>query len=165
MMRFLTSSASRGAGLGAAEVFGAGQFIARVVDDAIGLQPGRSVGAKAVNLLRKNDEDEHAERFQQQRGNHAPVGSDPVWSFPGQSRTRPCKGRTDRGDELVPRRGPLDQELGRVMKLDRVFELEGIGHWSGLEPVFLTYERAAARLKPRPFKACSGRAASRPLSS
>jgi hypothetical protein len=128
MVRFLTSGPSSGAGVGAAEVLDVRQFIARVVDHPIGLQPGWSVGAEAVNLLRKHDDDEHAEAFEQQRGDHAPVRSNTVGSFAGQARARAAKGRTDGGDELLPARRPLDQQLGRVVKLDRVFELESISH-------------------------------------
>ncbi len=50
-------------------------------------------------------------------------------SFPSQAGTRVGKGRTDVGDEFIPTRGPLEQQLRRVMKLDDrdLFELESFG--------------------------------------
>ncbi len=56
-MRLLAACAARGTGLSAAEVFGARQFVGRVVDHFVGTQLGRSVGTEAVNLPRKNGAD------------------------------------------------------------------------------------------------------------
>jgi hypothetical protein len=126
VMRFPAAGAAGGAGLGAAEIFGARQFVAGVVDYFIGLQPGWSVGAKAGNLPRENHDDEQEERFQKERRHHAPVREKTVGSFTGQARTTTSESRTDGSDELVPSRGPLNQQLGRVMKLGErdLFELE-----------------------------------------
>ncbi len=131
VMRFVASGAAGDSGLGAAQVFGARQFVAGVIDHFIGLHLGRSVGTKLGNLLRDNDQNKQNECFEQQRGQHARVGENAVRSFTSQARARAGKGRTDRGDELLPSRGPLNQQPGPVVqitKLDRVFELEGIGH-------------------------------------
>jgi hypothetical protein len=64
VVRFLASGAAGGARLGAAKVFGARQFVAGVIDDFVGFQLCRSVGAKLVNLPRENDDDEQQEQLQ-----------------------------------------------------------------------------------------------------
>jgi hypothetical protein len=54
-----------------------------------------------------------------------------VRGFAGEARTGAREGGTDGGDEVLPSRGPFDQELGRVVKitkLGRFFELERIRH-------------------------------------
>jgi hypothetical protein len=131
MMRFMTTGAAGGSCLGAAEVFGAGQFVAGVIDHFIRLHLGWSVGAKLCNLLRDYDQDEQYERFQQQRSQHTWVRENAMRGFASQARTGAGEGWTDGGEEVLPARGPLDQELGRVVKitkLERVFELECVGH-------------------------------------
>jgi hypothetical protein len=130
MMRFLSAGAAAGAGLGAAEVFGAWKFVARIVDHFIGLDPGRGVGAKAGNLAWKNCDYEQQERFEQQRSQQAAVGKDAVRRFTGEARAGAGEGRTDGGDEFLPARRPLDQQFGRVVKFDDrdVFELESFRH-------------------------------------
>ena len=65
MVRLLATGAAARSGLSAAEVFGARQFVRRVVDDFIGAQLRCGVGAQAVNLPRKNHDDEQQERLQQ----------------------------------------------------------------------------------------------------
>jgi hypothetical protein len=131
VMRFVTTGAAGGSGLGAAQVFSARKFVAGVIDHFIRLHLGRSIGAKLGNLFRDNDQDKQHERFQQQRSQKACVGENTVRGFAGQARAGAGEGGTDGGDEILPSRRPLDQELGRVVqitKLDRVFELERIGH-------------------------------------
>jgi hypothetical protein len=71
VMRFMTTGAAGGSGLSAAEVFGARQFVAGVIDHFIGLHLGWRVGAQLGDLLRDYDQDEQYERFQQQRSQHA----------------------------------------------------------------------------------------------
>jgi hypothetical protein len=128
VMRFPATSAAFDASLGAAQIFGAWQFVARVIDHFIGLQPGRSIGTEVSNLLRKNYQDKDKECFQQDRSEHAAVGKNTVRGFASQAPFRAGKGRADGGSKLLPTRRPLDQELGRVVKLDRfLFELEGAG--------------------------------------
>jgi hypothetical protein len=58
MMRFLPTGAAARAGLGAAEVFGARKFVARIVDHFIGLYLRRGVGTKPGDLPRNYDHDE-----------------------------------------------------------------------------------------------------------
>ena len=125
-MGLLTSGAAGGAGLSSAEVFGARQFVAGIVDHFVGLQLGRGVGTKAGNLTRKNRDDEQQKRLNQQRSQHAAVGKNAVRSFTREARSGTSKRRTDGGDELVPTRRPFDQQLGRIVKLDDpdFFELE-----------------------------------------
>jgi len=64
MMRFLASRASGDTRLRATKIFGAGQFIAGIIDHFIGFQLRRRVGAQLVNLPRKHDEDEEQESLQ-----------------------------------------------------------------------------------------------------
>ncbi len=126
MTRFLTARAAGYAGLRTAEVFGPRQFIAGVINHFIRLQLRWRVGAELVNLSRKNDDDKQQERLQQPRSQHAPVGKNAVRSFSRQAPAGAGKCRADGGDKLFPPRGPLDQQLRRVVKFyDRdFFELE-----------------------------------------
>jgi hypothetical protein len=64
VMRFVTTGATGGSGLGSAKVFGARQLVAGVVDDFIGTHPGCCVGAEMVNLSGKNHDYEQQERLQ-----------------------------------------------------------------------------------------------------
>jgi hypothetical protein len=61
VMGFLSAGAAGCAGLSAAQILGAGEFVARVVDDFVGLQAGRGVGAEAGDLARNNDDYEKQE--------------------------------------------------------------------------------------------------------
>jgi len=128
MVRFLAAGAAGRTCLGAAKVFGAWQFVAGVIDHFIRTHLGWRVGTEPGDLWRNDYDDEQQKRIQQPRSEHAPVRENTVGSFTGQACAGAGKSRTDGSDELLPGRGPLDQELGRVMKLDRVFELESIGH-------------------------------------
>ncbi len=109
VVRFAAAGAASGAGLCAAQIFGARQFVAGVVNHFIGLQLGHSVGAKLVDLPRDNDNNEQQKQLQQPRSQHAPVGENAVRSFPGQASAGAGKGGTDRSDELIPAWRPLDQ--------------------------------------------------------
>jgi hypothetical protein len=131
VMRFLTAGAACDSGLGAAEVFGAGQFVAGVIDHFIGPHFWCGVRAELGDLLRDYDEDEQHEGFEQQGGQHAGVRENTVRSFAGQAGSGAGEGGRDGGDEVLPSRGPFDQELGRVVKitkLGRFFELERVAH-------------------------------------
>ena len=131
MMGFVTAGAAGSSGLGAAKIFGARQFVAGVIDYFIGTHLGCGVRTEAGNLARNHYDDKQQEGLENPTGQHARVGENAVRSFAGQARAGAGEGRADGGDELLPSRGPLDQELGsvvRIPKLDRVFELEGIGH-------------------------------------
>jgi hypothetical protein len=127
-MRFVTTGAAGGSGLGAAKVFGARQLVAGIIDDFIGTYLGCGVGTEVGNLSGKNDDDEEQERLQQHCRDHSPIRGDAKRGFAGQARTGAGKGGTDGGDEAFPSRGPLDEELGLVVQVGRVFELEGIDH-------------------------------------
>lgn len=54
-MSLLTSGSGGFAGLRSAEVFGARELVARVINDFIRLQFGWGIGAKAVDLARESD--------------------------------------------------------------------------------------------------------------
>src|SRR5580700_8504264 len=88
VMRFMASGAPGGSGLGAAQVFGARQFVAGIIDHFIGLHLGWSVRAKLGNLLRDNDQDKQHERFQQQGSEHACVGENTIRSLGASCRSR-----------------------------------------------------------------------------
>jgi hypothetical protein len=128
VMRFVTTGAASGSGLGAAKVFGARQFVAGVIDDFIGTHLGHRVGTHLGNLSGKNHDDKQQECLQQHCGDHSAIRRDAMRSFASQARAGAGKGGADGGDEAFPPRGPLDEEPGLVMQVDRVFELEGIGH-------------------------------------
>ena len=81
MVRLLAAGAAAGSGLSAAQVFGARQFVGRVVDDFIGAQLRCGVGAQAVNLPRKNHDDEQQERLQQKRTEQSTVRENAKRSF------------------------------------------------------------------------------------
>jgi hypothetical protein len=87
VMCFLATCVAGDSGLSAAEVFGARQFVARVVDHFIGLQFGRRVGTEPKYLPRKNDNNEEQERLQQQRSEHSPVWEETMRSLTCQART------------------------------------------------------------------------------
>lgn len=109
VMRVVTAGAAGGSSRGAAQVFGARQFVAGVVDHFIGLYLRCGVGTELRNLLRDYDQDEHYERFQQQRSQQACVGENTVRSFACQARTGAGEGGADRSDEFLPSRRPFDQ--------------------------------------------------------
>ncbi len=58
VMRFLTAGVAVGARLSAAEVLGARQFVAGVINNFVGAQLGWSVGTELSNLPRKNHDNE-----------------------------------------------------------------------------------------------------------
>ena len=58
VMRFLTAGLTVGARLSPAEVFGARQLVAGVIDNFVGARLGWSVGTELSNLPRKNHDDE-----------------------------------------------------------------------------------------------------------
>jgi len=102
VMRFLTAGAAGGSGLRAAKVFGARQFVARIVNNFIRTHLGWRVGTELGNLSGKNRDDEQQERLQHERSEHSPVGENTVRSFASQACTGAGKGGTDGGDELLP---------------------------------------------------------------
>ena len=131
VMRIVTTGAAGGSGLCAAQVFGARQFVAGIIDHFIRTHFGCRVGAQFINLAWKNYHNKDQEGFQQEGGKRSSVGENTVRGFAGQARTGAGEGGADGGDEVLPPRRPLDQELGRIVqmtKLDGVFELECIGH-------------------------------------
>ena len=124
----MAAGAAGGAGLSAAQVFDPGEFVAGEVNDFIGLQMRRGIGAQAVDFAGNDDECEEQKRFQKPRGKQSMIRKKTVRGLAGQARGGTGKGGADGGGELLPGRGPLDQEFGRVVEMDRVFELESIGH-------------------------------------
>jgi hypothetical protein len=61
MMSLLASGASGSAGLGSAEIFGAGKFVARIIDDLVRTKFGSGVRTEPINLARKNGDHEQQE--------------------------------------------------------------------------------------------------------
>jgi hypothetical protein len=131
MMGFMTSGAAGGSGLGAAHIFCTRELVAGIIDHFVGTYLWCGVRTEPGNLARNYYDDEKQEGLENPTGKHAWVRENTVRGFAGQARAGAGDGGTDGGDELLPSRGPLDQELGRVVqitKLDRVFELESVGH-------------------------------------
>jgi hypothetical protein len=65
-MSFLASSSRGFSSFRSAEIFGARELIARIVDDFIGMQLGCGVRAKAVDLARESDQGKQQEHLQEQ---------------------------------------------------------------------------------------------------
>lgn len=68
VMGFVASGAGGCAGLGSAEIFDAGEFIAGVVDDFVGLQMRRGVGAQSIDFAGNEDDGEEQECFENPSG-------------------------------------------------------------------------------------------------
>jgi hypothetical protein len=68
VMGFVASGAGSCAGLGSAEVFDARKLVAGIVDDFVGLQMGRGIGAKAVDFAGNQDDGEEQECFEKPSG-------------------------------------------------------------------------------------------------
>lgn len=128
VMGFVAAGAGGCARLGTAKVFDAGEFVAGVVDDFIGLQAGRGIGAQAVDFAGNDDDGEDQERFEKAGGDESGIGEKSMGGFAGETRAGAGKGRADGGGELLPAGRPLDQELGGVVEGGRFFELERVGH-------------------------------------
>ena len=64
-MSFLAAGTAVHAGLRSAQVFGAREFVAGVVDHFIRTHLRRRVGAKAIDLPRENGNHKQQERLQQ----------------------------------------------------------------------------------------------------
>jgi hypothetical protein len=127
---FAASGVAGAAGLSATEVLGAGQFVARVVNDFVRAQLRRGVGAKTSDFSRENAHQDQQKGLQHECRSHAAVGKSSVRGFAGEARAGAGEGGFDRGDKLFPSRRPLDEELGRIVKLDDAdfVELESVTH-------------------------------------
>ena len=128
VMGFPSAGMAGCAGLSAAQIFGAGEFVSRVVDDFVGLETGCGVGTEAGNLSRNEYQHEKQKGFQEQGGDQAAVREDAVGSFTGETSAGAGEGGTDVGGEIAPTRSPLDQEPGRIVEVSDWFELESFGH-------------------------------------
>ena len=154
VMGFVASGACGGAGLGSAEIFDAGEFVAGIVDDFIGLQTGRGVGAQSVDFAGNDDDREEQKGFEKPGGEESTIREKTVGSFAGEAGAGAGKGGADGSDKLVPTRRPLDQELGSVVEVGGGFELESVGHGviecvSGDEPQGLKPRLKASNLSQR----------------
>jgi len=128
MVRLFASSSTCGAGLRAAQILRARQFVARVIDHLIRLDFGRSVRKQPGYLSRQHNHHEKEKGLDHPGSQQTSIGKNAVGSLPSQPFTRATESGTDRSNELAPGRGPLHQELGRIVALDRRFELEGMTH-------------------------------------
>jgi hypothetical protein len=116
-----------------AEIFGARQFVAGVVDHFVGLQPGSGVGAKAVDLAGKKQGRDQQQKLQEQRRGEAAIGKLSVSGFTGEARPGTGESGSDRSNEFFPARRPLHQELGAFWQLAdgrNCFELESVAQLS-----------------------------------
>jgi len=125
---FVAAGAGGGAVLGSAEVFDAGEFVAGIVDDFIGLQTRRGIRAQAVDFAGNDDDREEQKGFENPGGEESTIRKKTVGSFAGEAGAGAGKGGADGSDEFMPTRGPLDQELGGVVEVGGGFELESMGH-------------------------------------
>jgi hypothetical protein len=66
---------------------------------------------------REDNDDENQKCFQQERSDQATVGKDSEGSFSGETRSGAGESGTDGTGELLPSRGPLDEEVGSAGKL------------------------------------------------
>jgi|ERR1035438_9382675 hypothetical protein len=113
VMSLLTSGASGFAGLSAAAIFSLRQFVAGVIDDIPLRMRGRKGHLDAEVALRKNDEHHEEDEFQQPGCEHSAIGKHSDGSFSGEMLWRAGEREREGGLELVPTRGPWDQELRR----------------------------------------------------
>jgi len=134
MLSFVSSRRPASSSLRAGQIFGAGKFVAGVVDDVVAGQPGRDVGPQLRQLYGHNDGGEDQESFGQPAGNHAAVRKHAVGRFTGQAGLGARQGGADRRDELAPGRGPLDEQLGHVVEFDGLLELGYIGQTGWSQP-------------------------------
>jgi len=114
-MRLVASGAAGGSGFRSAEVFRAGKFVAAVIDNVAAGQARRDVGAQLFNLdLNGNYRENHKELDEVGRNQDA-IRNQTEGSFPGEPGIGTRQGRLDGADELLPARGPLDQQLELVV--------------------------------------------------
>jgi hypothetical protein len=109
MVSFVSAGLATRSGLRATEIFGAGKFIAGVVDDVVAGQPGRDVRAQLVELHRHNDRGKDQESLDQPTRDHAAIRKHAVRNLASKASSRARQSRADRRGELMPRRRPLDQ--------------------------------------------------------
>jgi hypothetical protein len=78
------------------------------------------------DFSRNKYQEQSRDYLKQKRSPHAAVIEAAERSFSGQARGRAREGGGDGGDKLLPSRRPLDQQLGRFVKLadGAGFELE-----------------------------------------
>ena len=136
MVRFVAAGPAGGSSLGTPEILGAGQLVAAVVDYVVAGQPGRDIRAQLLDLYLHHDPRKDQKSFQKIGRDHDAQGNQSEGSFAGQAGLGTRQGGPDRADELAPWRGPFDGQLGRVVKFDGLFELEGFTHAGGTLPSF-----------------------------
>src|SRR5271157_3368353 len=97
------------------------------------------MGAQLRELYRYNDGGKNQECLKQPARDHAAIRKQPIRSFAGKTGFRTRQSRADGRDKFPPRRGPLDEQLGRVVKFDGRFELEYFGQTGWLQPPTAKY--------------------------
>jgi hypothetical protein len=127
-MGFLSASATGGARLSSAQIFGAGKFVGGVVDDFIGLEAGCGVGTKAGDFAGNDHQNKNEQCLQQEGRDKAAVWADAERGFAGETCAGASEGGTDVGGKFVPARRPLDEELGSVVAGGQFYELESFDH-------------------------------------
>ena len=110
MVRLAASGSTRSARLRAAKVFGAREFVARIVDHLIRLHFRRSIGQHAGDLFREHDYHEQHKRFHYPGGEKPAVRKYSVRSFARQTLTGapeswPDGGKKTRARAKTTRRG------------------------------------------------------------
>jgi hypothetical protein len=129
MMGFTAAGPAAGSRLRAAEIFGARQFGATVVDDVVTGKSGGYEGPQLRDLHLHKDRGQDEKRLHYIGGDHNAQGDQSEWSFAGEAPFGPHERGANRGEELVPGRRPVDQQFRRVVTFDDgLFEFEGFNH-------------------------------------
>jgi hypothetical protein len=120
--RFSAAGPAGGSGLGAAKVFGARKFVATVIDHIMAGESWRHEGLYLGNLYLHGDCGKNQKRLHHVGGNHDAEGNQSKGRFARQAALGAHQGWAYGRDELMPGRGPLDQQLGSVITFDAALE-------------------------------------------
>jgi hypothetical protein len=92
----------------AAEIFGTREFVTTVVDHVVAGKWGCDKGSQLRDLHWHRDSGKDQKGLQHIGGNHDAQGNQSEGSFTGQATFGTHQRGADGGDELAPRRGPVD---------------------------------------------------------
>jgi hypothetical protein len=131
MIRFVASRAASCSGLGAAEILGARQFVAAVIDNIVLRKSRHYERSHLRDLHLDRDRRENQKGFQHIGRHHDSQREESEGSLSSQTPLRARHGGPDGAHKLAPARRPLHQQLGCVVKFDSLFELESFTHERG----------------------------------
>lgn len=95
MARFLASGSGGLSGFCSAEIFGARQFVAGIVNHFIRPQFRRSVGTETIDFARQSQPREQQSQLQKQRSGETAIRHSAGWSFTGERRPGARESGTD----------------------------------------------------------------------